>query len=85
MILEAREAIGLAIILEAYAGRLFANGARPSGALTVPGKLSPDAVTRIKASVQALHGGSNSGGTLVLEEGAKFDQTALSSVDAQFS
>ena len=83
-ILQAREAIGLAIALEAYAGRLFSNGARPSGALTVPGKLGADAVARLKASLLALHGGANSGGTMVLENGTTFSQTALSSVDAQF-
>ena len=83
-VMQAREAIGLALVMEAYAGRLFANGARPSGALTLPGKLAADAIARIKASLQALHGGSSSGGTMVLEEGTTFTQTALSSVDAQF-
>lgn len=80
----AREAIGLAIVMEAYAARLFGNGARPSGLISFPEKLSPEAATRAKAAWQAAHGGSKSGGTAVLDSGAAFHALALSSVDAQF-
>ncbi len=37
---DAREAIGLALLLEKHAAKLFANGARPGGVLKAPGKLT---------------------------------------------
>jgi HK97 family phage portal protein len=81
---EARDAIGLALQLEAHAARLFANGGRPSGILSFPQKLGAEVAKRIKASWQAATGGSNSGGTAVLEEGGTFVPLAFSSVDAQY-
>jgi HK97 family phage portal protein len=84
----AREAIGLALVMEQYAARLFGNGARPGGALKVPPNIPPkhrdEILARMHASWVAAHAGSNSGGTAILEEGTEFQQLALSSVDAQF-
>lgn len=82
---HAREAIALALVMEQYASRLFGNGARPGGVIEIPHGVSDDAKARMKASWQANHGGSNSGGTAILEAGTKFEQIALSSVDAEFS
>ncbi|WP_410824330.1 phage portal protein [Methylobacterium oryzisoli] len=79
-----REAIGLALVLEAYAARLFGNGARPGGIISVPGKLGDTAGPRMKASWQAAFSGEGTGGTAVLEEGATFSPVALTSVDAEF-
>lgn len=81
---EGREAIGVALALEAHAGRLFLNGCRPSGILSFPQRLGAEVAKRIKLSWQAATGGSNSGGTAVLEEGGAFTPLAFSSVDAQF-
>jgi HK97 family phage portal protein len=88
-IAAAREAIGLALVMEQYAARLFGNGARPSGTLKVPTgipeKQRAAAIARMKASWESAHAGvGNSGKTAVLEEGTEFQQLALSSVDAQF-
>jgi len=83
-ITQAREAIGLALILEQHASKLFANGARPGGVLRFPNKLGAEVAKRIKASWQAAFGGSNSGGTAVLEEGGEYQQLAFKSTDAQF-
>ncbi|WP_457796639.1 phage portal protein [Methylocystis sp. S23] len=83
-IAHAREAIGLAIVLEAYAARLFGNGARPSGVLSFEQKLDAAAAARIRDSWNAAHAGSASGKTAVLEQGGKFQPLALTSVDAQF-
>ena len=79
-----REAIGLALTLEAHAGRLFANGARPGGVIRLPKSLGDDAAARMKSSWQAAFSGEGSGGTAVLEEDADFKTITLSSVDAQF-
>ncbi|GEO82602.1 phage portal protein [Pararhodospirillum oryzae] len=81
---EAREAIALALQLEAYAARLFGKGARPSGALKVPGRLSPESLARLQSSIASRHGGANNAGTLVLEEGMSFEQMQFSSTDAQY-
>jgi len=81
---QARESIALALQLEAYAARVFARGARPSGVLEVPGKLSEPAVNRLRASLSQNHANAANAGTMVLEEGAKFSQQQFSSVDLQF-
>lgn len=81
---EAREAIGLALQLEAHACALFKNGARPSGILSFSQRLGADVAKRIKASWQAATSGGNSGGTAVLEEGGKWEALSFNSVDSQF-
>lgn len=81
---EGREAIALGLALEKHACNLMARGARPAGSLELPGKVSESALARLRASLQALHGGGNSGGTMILEEGAKYSPLTFSSVDLQF-
>ncbi|MEH2469741.1 HK97 family phage portal protein [Nitrobacteraceae bacterium AZCC 2161] len=81
---DAREAIGLCIVMERHAARLFGNGARPSGLLSLKGIVTPDAITKAKAAWQATHGGSNSGGTAVIPAEANWQSLTLTSVDAQF-
>lgn len=84
LIRDGREAIGLSLIMEKHAARLFANGARPSGILKFAKSLGDTAARRIKTSWQSAHGGDNTGGTAVIEEGGEFQQLSLTSVDAQF-
>ncbi|MCK1691654.1 phage portal protein [Bradyrhizobium sp. 145] len=81
---EGREAIALAIVLEQHAARLFGNGARPSGVLSLKGTITADAIAKAKASWQAAHGGTNSGGTAVVPADASWQALTFSSVDAQF-
>lgn len=83
---QCREAIGVYLAMERHAGDLFGNGARPSGTLNAPDKLDPAAAKRMKGSWDASFGnsGTNRGGTAILEQGLKFEQLSLSSVDAQF-
>jgi phage portal protein BeeE len=52
---DARQAIGLALVMEQYAPRLFGPGARPAGSLKFKGKLDAASSTRMKASWQAAH------------------------------
>ena len=84
IVMSCRDAIGLALALEAHASRLFANGGRPSGILSFPAKLSADVAARIKASWRAATGGQNSGQTAVLEEGGDFKPLSFNSVNSQF-
>lgn len=81
---QCREAIGLALIMERHAARLFGRGARPSGLLKFPQRLGAETAKRIKSSWQSAHAGENSGQTAVLEEGGEWQALTLNSVDAQF-
>ncbi|WIJ24237.1 phage portal protein [Devosia sp. RR2S18] len=81
---RARNAIALAIDLERHAAKLFSNGARPSGILSTDAK-SPAALKNIADMWNATFGNpSNSGKPAILPEGTTYQQTGLSSTDAQF-
>jgi HK97 family phage portal protein len=80
---EGRETIALALVLQRYASRLFGNGARPSGVLSLKGNPTPTAIANAKASWQASQSGDNSGGTAVLPGDASWQPLTFSSVDAQ--
>ena len=84
-ILQAREAIGLAMQLEEHAARMFSNGARPAGVFKYPKAMSEKIMERLKESFATNYqGGSNSGKTMILEDGMTFDPLQFTSVDAQF-
>jgi HK97 family phage portal protein len=80
----AREAIATALVMEAAAARIFRKGFRPSAVITHPTKLSDKAAERLAKFKAGESSGENSGGIGVLEEGAKVDVLAFSSVDQQF-
>lgn len=82
---QAREAIGLYVAMERHAGRIFANGGRPSGILKAKGRLGKDVLDRLKASWSANHSGESSGGTAILEDGLDFQPLTFSSVDMEFA
>jgi HK97 family phage portal protein len=85
LVQHAREAIGLALVMEQHAAGLFGSGARPAGALKFAKSLTPAVLERLKASFASSYaGGSNSGRTLLLEEGVSWEALAMKSVDAQF-
>ena len=79
------EAVGLALATQEYGARLFGNGARPGGVLTHPGRLSPEAVGRLRESWASAHEGlSNSHRVRILEEGMKFEAVGMPPEEAQF-
>lgn len=80
----AREAIGLALIMERHGSRLFGNGARPSGLLSLKGTVNPDTVTKIRDAWNLAHSGDKSGGTAVVGNEAKYEALTFNSVDSQF-
>jgi len=80
---QARETIGLLLAIEAHAARLFKNGARPSGQIVLPKKAAPDTRKNLIAAWRLAHGGENSGGTALLDDGAEYKPVALTSVEAQ--
>lgn len=84
-IAQAKEAIGLALAMEEHGARLFGSGARPSGIFKYAKTLGPEALKRLRDSFTATHaGGSNSGKTLILEDGMEFQTVQFNSVDLQF-
>lgn len=81
-----RDAIGLGLASQEFAGSFFQRGARPSAVLEHPGQLSPEAHERLKASFNEAYSGlSNAQSVALIEEGMKLNtgfQMPLE--DAQF-
>jgi HK97 family phage portal protein len=81
----ARESIGLTMAAERFGAKFFGAGARPSGVLTHPGRLSDDARGRLRQDFERLHQGvNNSHRVAILEEGMKWDALGVPPEDAQF-
>lgn len=81
----AREAIGMALAAEQFGADFFGNGAKPSGIVEYPGRLSDEAYKRYKEEVQEAHGGLGKQHRLmVLEEGLKYHQVTIPPEEAQF-
>lgn len=86
-VMRARNAISLALAMEAHASRIFAKGARPSGILSFP----PTARIGAKGAENALNSftnqtaGDNSGKPAVLFDGATWTALEYSTVDLQFA
>jgi HK97 family phage portal protein len=80
-----RESLGIALQAERTSARLMQNGQFVGGVLEHPGKLSPEAHARIKASMEEKYSGAdNAGKNLLLEEGMKFSPVSMSANDLQF-
>lgn len=84
-VMQAKEAIGLALVMEEHGARIFSAGARPGGVFKYAKTLGPDAMKRLRDSFNAGHaGGENAGKTLILEDGMDFEPLQFNSVDLQF-
>lgn len=80
-----RESLGLALTAETAGAKLMKNGQFVGGTLNHPAQLSPEAYSRLKASVADRYGGAdNAGKLMILEEGMSFAPTSLSATDMQF-
>ena len=81
---NARQTLGMHQALEEYAGRFWANSAKPGGVLTHPNRLTPEGAERLRAQWNNAHGGlANSAKVAILEEGMKFEAMSLPAEDAQ--
>lgn len=81
----AREAIGVAVVMEKHAGRLFGSGAKPGGVISTPKNVGDEGVKRMLAGWKAAHDGADKAGkTAILWDGATWSQMTLNSVDSQF-
>lgn len=81
-----REAIGLALATEEHGARLFGNGTRLGGVLTMDGRLKDDEArkTLLKSWKDAYSGVRNTGRTALLEDGMKWQALGMTNEDAQF-
>lgn len=82
---DGRDLIGLALILERHASKLFANAARPSGVLSLKNNSTPDALLKAKTAWTAAHSGDKAGGTAVIPGDAEWSALTMTSVDSEFS
>lgn len=81
----AREAIAIGLAAQEYGARFYSNGANTGGVITAPGRLSSEAIQRLKQSWNRANSGlSASHGTAILEEGMKYDKIGLDPEAAQF-
>jgi len=82
-----RETIALALAAERFAGRFFANGARPSIVLEMDKKLPNDAVAkRIRAGVERAYSGvDNAFKVAILELGMKLREFSSNPQDSQLT
>jgi HK97 family phage portal protein len=81
----ARQAVGLSLATEEFGARFFGNGARPGIVLQHPGRLSEEAVRRLRMSWEDRHQGlSNAHRIAILEEGMSVAQVGIPPEDAQF-
>ncbi|MCJ2065041.1 phage portal protein [Methylobacterium sp. J-088] len=85
----AREGIGFAGVLQKHGARLFANGAKPGGILSVkpsPGEktVSPTVLKRVAEVWSKTFGGGGAGKTAALPADVSYESLAMNSVDAQY-
>jgi len=86
-IVAQRNAIGLALAMEEFGAKFFANDAKSGGFLMHPGKLNDKARENIRGSFgqEGDQGGlDNAHKVKILEEGMKFVPTSISPEDSQF-
>lgn len=79
-----REVLGIQLASDKMASGLFHNSGIPSGVITHPGKISPEAAARILEDWDREQGGGNSGSTTLLEEGMKYEPVEMNSEALQF-
>lgn len=72
-----------ALSIQNNSSNFFKNGSRPGGVLSAPGAIAPDTAARLKAHWESNYSGENAGKVAVLGDGLKFEQIAISAIDAQ--
>jgi HK97 family phage portal protein len=84
-ITASRETVQLALAERDHGNSTFINGARLSGILKFPQRLSNDQSTQLRNSWESQHaGGANAGKTAILQEGVEYQTVSMSMEDAQW-
>lgn len=80
----ARQTVGLSMAAERFGALFFGNGSRPSGILTHPGRLRPEARKNIEESFREANSRENAQRAIVLEEGITWNPMSVPPEDSQF-
>ncbi|MBP0634904.1 phage portal protein [Cupriavidus sp. AcVe19-6a] len=81
---QARHSMGISLALEESAGRVFVNGMKPGGVLQVDTILKEADRERMRSQLtEQFAGAINSGKTMILEGGLKFQAVTMNPEDAQ--
>lgn len=80
----ARNALEYGVALQNQGSKLFENGGKPGGVITVPYNLNDEQAARLKQNWDELYGHDGQGRTALLEEGMKFEPITFKAVDSQF-
>ena len=81
----AMESIGLGLAAESFGARFFGSGTHLGGIIEHPQGMSDEAFNRLKKSFEEEYGGlQKSHGTIILEEGAKYNKLGMPLDEAQF-
>lgn len=83
-ITQQRESIRLALYAQDHGATMMRNGAKPAGIITVQGKLSDQALARLKESWQQGFTAENRYRTALLEEGMTWAPMTMTAEDAQY-
>lgn len=79
----ARESIGGGLAVQQYGNKFFANGAKQTGVLIHPGVLGDKGKMNLRRSFNKVMK-DDEGGTMILEEGLKYQPISVPPEDAQF-
>lgn len=81
----ARESLGFGLSTQQAGNKLFKNGMKATGVLSLPGTLNPQSRQNLEKQWKTKYEGSeNAGKTVILEEGARYQQLTINPQDAQF-
>lgn len=80
-----RESLANALAKQQHEGAFYANGAKASGVLMMPGHMGAKEQKNLENSFESAHSGAkNRFKTIVLEEGVRYQQLTIPQNDAQF-
>ena len=81
---EHKQALGVALAAEEYAGRMYANDATPGLAVTVPGNLGRQQAAEMLQVWNSTHQGmANAGKPAILTNGATLNKLGMTMADAE--
>ena len=76
-------AAGQGVSIQQYGSKFFQNNGRPSGVLTMPGRISDDDASKIKSAWDTNYSGNNVGKTAVLGGDVRYVSMGMPAADAQ--
>ena len=81
---QARQTVGMALAMDKFGSRFFANNAMPKIAIKTPKAMQPKDKTQARIDWEALQSGANQHRVAILDDGMTIEQLSLPPEDAQF-